>query len=173
MIRGKWSHFLTSCFIQVEKVLTSSRVLCGPPLTEPRDSLLPLLIAAKVGVQRMTASLASGRALVSAVLPAPPRFLLSLCPTIFTLASRWLCGLNRESGIGNELIPLSGMQACYRGGFYVLLDVHQQLGTFEHPPSNPVQQAPTCLSCQRPGLLLLYLQAAFPKRAFVTQQESP
>lgn len=105
--------------------------------------------------------------------PRPPRFLLSLCPTIFTLAWRWLCGLNWESGIGNELIPLSGMQACYHGGFYVLLDVHQQLRTFEHPPSNPVQQAPTCLSCQCPGLLLLCLQAAFPKCAFVTQQESP
>lgn len=41
MIRGKWSHFLTSCFIQVEKVLTSSRVLCWPQLTEPRQLASP------------------------------------------------------------------------------------------------------------------------------------
>lgn len=41
MIRGKWSHFLTSCFIQVEKVLTSSGVLRWPQLTEPQATCFP------------------------------------------------------------------------------------------------------------------------------------
>lgn len=84
----------------------------------PRGGLLPLLISAKVGVRRMPASLASGRAHVSAVPPSPLRFLLSLSPSVFTLA--WRLHVSSLSGrssqtdrLGHARAPLRGMPARY------------------------------------------------------------
>lgn len=81
MIRGKWSHFLTSCLIRAEEAPVSSRVLCWPPLS---GRLLASPFSPRhLGGRRVATSWALGGAPLSAVCASPSSFpFLPTCPRL-------------------------------------------------------------------------------------------
>lgn len=113
MISGKWSHFLTSCFIQAERVLTSSCELFWPPLAAAGLCWLPLLIpgmllSGELQLPGIQGELSCPLKCVcrASLLPSLPSF--SFSPLTWQVPVLRVWGLEpTQTALGMSLTPLS------------------------------------------------------------------